>query len=253
VESEERTSLVNHLEELRARIIRSALYVVVGAVAVWFLFDPLYAFLLGPIQEELERRGGELQLLHLMSGFMLRVQVALVGGVIAAAPLIYYEVWAFVAPGLTRVERRVVRPVVPASGLLFLAGVALAYLITAPSVAWLLRYTPPGVVMRLDLNANLAFIFRFYLAFGLAFQLPLVVVLLAALGIVDARLLTRRWREAAVVIFLVAALITPTWDWLWMTVCAIPMVLLYFGTIGVVKVIDLRRARRQRAQQMLAG
>jgi sec-independent protein translocase protein TatC len=249
----ERASLIDHLEELRARIIRSGVYVILGAVAVWFLFNPLYGYLLKPIREQLAKHGGELQLLHLMSGFMLRMQVAMVGGVILAAPLIYYEIWGFVAPGLTREERAVIRPIVPASGVLFFLGVALAYLITAPSVAWLMRFNPQGAVMRLDLNANLAFIFRFYLAFGLAFELPLVVVLLAALGIVDARLLTSHWREAIVIIFIVAAIITPTWDWLWMTVCAIPMVFLYLGTIGVVKLIDVRRARRRRAQQTLAG
>lgn len=249
----ERASLIDHLDELRTRIIRSACYILVAGVAVWVFFNPLYSYLLKPVRDQVTRHGGELQLLHLMSGFMLRMQVALVGGIILAAPFIYYELWAFVAPGLTRHERRVVRPVVPASGVLFLMGVALAYLITGPSVAWLLRFNPPGTMMRLDLNANLAFIFRFYLAFGLAFQLPLVVILLAALGIVDARLLTRRWREATVIIFVVAAIITPTWDPLWMTICAIPMVLLYLGTIVVVKVTDMGRARRQRAEQTLAG
>ena len=235
---EQRADLVSHLSELRARLLRSMAYAIIGMLVVWTFYNPIYQFLMGPILRALKRAGGELMVTMLMEGFMVKVEIALIGGIILAAPFIYYEIWAFIAPGLTRNERRAARPLVPISGVLFLTGVALGYAITAPSLEWLLKMNPPGAVARYRLNENLLLIMKFYLAMGISFQLPIVIVLLAKLGIIDSRLLTRRWREAVVVIFVIAAIITPTWDPITMTVCALPMVALYMGTLGVIKVME---------------
>ncbi len=245
-----RADLVTHLAELRARLLRSLVYAIVGTVIVWTFYRPIYAFLMGPILRALKAAGGELTVTMLMEGFMVKIEIAFIGGLILAAPFIYYEIWAFIAPGLTKRERRAARPLVPASGILFLMGVALGYAITAPSLEWLLKMNPPGAVARYRLNENLLLMMKFYLAMGLSFQLPIVIVLLAKLGIVNSALLSRRWREATVIIFTVAAIITPTWDPITMTIAALPMVGLYMGTIGVVKLIE-RGARRaaQEAEQ----
>jgi sec-independent protein translocase protein TatC len=251
VNEEERADLVTHLTELRARLLRSIAYALAGALAVWAFFDPVYRLLTHPILKALKKGHGELIVTQLMEGFLVKVEITLIGGIILAAPLIYYEIWAFVAPGLTRKERRAARPMVPVSGLLFLIGVAFGYLLTEPSVEWLLKLNPPETVARYRLNENLLLLMKFYLALGISFQLPIVIVLLAKIGIVDSRLLARRWREAVVVIFVVAAIITPTWDPITMTIAAMPMVLLYLGTIGVVKVIE-RNARKAQEQE-LAG
>lgn len=248
---EERADLVTHLTELRARLLRSLAYAVIGTLVMWTFFDPIYRLLMRPILRALKQSGGELIVTQLMEGFMVKVEIALIGGIILAAPLIYYEIWAFIAPGLTRRERRAARPLVPVSGLLFLMGAAFGYLLTEPSLIWLLKLNPPETVPRYRLNENLLLLMKFYLALGIAFQLPIVIVLLAKIGIVDSRLLTRRWREAVVVIFVVAAVITPTWDPITMTIAAMPMVLLYLGTIGVVKVIE--RNARKAQQEDLAG
>jgi sec-independent protein translocase protein TatC len=251
VNEEERADLVTHLTELRARLLRSLAYAVIGTLVMWTFFDPIYRLLMRPILRALKQSGGELIVTQLMEGFMVKVEIALIGGIILAAPLIYYEIWAFIAPGLTRRERRAARPLVPVSGLLFLMGAAFGYLLTEPSLIWLLKLNPPETVPRYRLNENLLLLMKFYLALGIAFQLPIVIVLLAKIGIVDSRLLTRRWREAVVVIFVVAAVITPTWDPITMTIAAMPMVLLYLGTIGVVKVIE--RNARKAQQEDLAG
>jgi sec-independent protein translocase protein TatC len=251
VNEEERADLVTHLTELRARLLRSLAYAVIGTLVMWTFFDPIYRLLMRPILRALKQSGGELIVTQLMEGFMVKVEIALIGGIILAAPVIYYEIWAFIAPGLTRRERRAARPLVPVSGLLFLMGAAFGYLLTEPSLIWLLKLNPPETVPRYRLNENLLLLMKFYLALGIAFQLPIVIVLLAKIGIVDSRLLTRRWREAVVVIFVVVAIITPTWDPITMTIAALPMVLLYLCTIGVVKVIE--RNARKAQQDDLAG
>jgi sec-independent protein translocase protein TatC len=112
---------------------------------------------------------------------------------------------------------------------------------------------PPETVARYHLNDNLLLMMKFYLAFGLSFQLPIVLVVLAKLGIVNSRLLSRRWREATVAIFVIAAIITPTWDPITMTVCALPMVALYLGTIWVIKLIERGQRRAAREEETPAG
>ena len=250
---EARTDLVSHLDELRSRLIRSAVYIALGALAVWFCFDPVYAFLARPIVEPLRAAGGKLNYRTVLEPFMIRLQIALVGGLIVALPFITWEAWAFIAPGLTRAERRTIRPVVPASMVLFVMGVAMAYLLTGPSVRWLMRYQLPDTQALLNLSDNLLLILKFYVVFGVGFQIPIVLVVLSALGIVNARLLWRHWREASVAIFLVAAIVTPTADPLTMTIAALPMVLLYLGTIWIIKVIERRRERQAARQPERAG
>jgi len=244
VRQDERADLIAHLSELRARLLRAVLYALVGTVVVWIFFNPLYAFLVRPISEPLAKMGGQLTVRGLLEGFLVKCEIALVGGLILAAPLIFWEVWAFVSPGLTPRERSAVRPLVPAMGLLFLMGVALGYLITGPSVAWLLRYVPPSTQAWLTLNETILLMLKFYLAFGISFQLPIVIVLLAKIGLVDSGMLIRHWREAVVAVFVIAAIITPTWDPITMTVCALPMVALYLGTIAAVKLIERKEAKR---------
>jgi len=251
VNSEERADLITHLTELRARLLRSIAYALIGALVVWSFFNPIYRFLMRPIMRALKQGKGELIVTQLMEGFLVKIEITLIGGIILAAPFIYYEIWAFIAPGLTRKERRAARPLVPISGLLFLMGAALGYLLTEPSLMWLLKLNPPEAVARYQLNTNLLLLMKFYLALGIAFQLPIVIVLLAKIGIVDSRLLSRRWREAVVVIFVIAAIITPTWDPITMTIAALPMVALYLATIGVVKIIE--RNERKAQQRDLAG
>lgn len=251
MEDEKRADLVSHLAELRTRIIRATVYALVGTTAVWVFYRPLYAFLTRPIVHALQKARGEIIVTQFLEGFLVKLEISLVGGLILAAPFIYYEAWAFVAPGLTRNERRAARPLVPASGLLFLMGVAMGYLITEPSISWLLTMNPPETVPRYHLNDNLLLMLRFYLAFGLAFQLPIILVLLAKIGIVNSRLLWARWREATVLVFVIAAIITPTWDPLTMTLCALPMVALYLGTIGVIKLME--RSRQKAAGEQVGS
>jgi sec-independent protein translocase protein TatC len=250
---EERSDLISHLTELRARLLRMILYALVAMIVVWVFFDPLYRFMVRPIVGPLERFGGELTVRMLLEGLLVKFEIVLVAGVILASPLIFHELWAFVAPGLTGNERRAVRPLIPVSMLLFLLGVTMGYLMTGPAVSALLRFIPPDTSALLTLNDTVLLLLKFYLAFGLGFQLPIVIVVLAKLGIIDSRLLTSRWREAVIAIVVVAAIITPTWDPITLTIASVPMILLYVGTIAVVKWIERGERKARKSDEGLAG
>ena len=245
MKEDERADLVTHLEELRSRLLRILLYATAGLVLAWAFYPWIYRFLAAPVMGPLRAAGGQLTVRGLLEGFWVRCVISLVVGCFVASPFIFYETWAFVAPGLTPRERRAGAPLLPVATLLFLGGVALGYAITRPSVSWLLKFVPPDTAALLTLNDTLVLLLKFYLAFGLSFQLPLVIIFLASIGLIRYSLLIGRWREAVVAIFVIAAIITPTWDPLTMTVCALPMVLLYALTTWVVKVIERRRERAQ--------
>ena len=243
VNEEERSDLITHLTELRTRLIRALVYVALGMTAIWFVFDPLFLLLTRPVVSALGEEVGRLHPFTPFEGAFVRLGFVLVGGVIVSLPLIIYEVWAFVAPGLTRSERRSVGPFIPVSMLLFFLGVAMAYVLTGPAVKALVYLNPPNTEPLLNLNQTVLQLLRFYLAFGICFQIPIIIVVLALLGLVDSRLLVGRWREAVIIIFVVAAIVTPTWDPITLMAAALPVVVLYAGTIVVVKLIERGRRR----------
>jgi sec-independent protein translocase protein TatC len=251
VSEEERSNLISHLTELRARLIRALVYVILGMAAVWFAFDPLFLLLTHPIVSALGEETSTLHPFTPFEGAFVRLGFVLVGGVVVALPFIMYEIWAFVAPGLTRAERRSVGPFIPVAMLLFFLGVSMAYVLTGPAVRALFYLNPPNTEPLLNLNQTVLQLIRFYLAFGICFQIPIIIVVLAKLGIVDSRLLISRWREAVIIIFVVAAVVTPTWDPITLTAAALPVVVLYAGTIAVVKLIE--RGRRRANEDEPAG
>jgi sec-independent protein translocase protein TatC len=250
VSEERRIDLIGHLSELRSRIIRIIVYVACGMVVVWIFFDHFYRALTYPIRMGLGQLGGELIVYELMEGLLVKTAIALVGGVILAGPFLLYEVWSFIAPGLTGTERRAARPLIPVAMLLFLMGVGVGYMVSAPAVRMLLRFVPPETEIRLSLSRSVLTLVKFYLAFGLCFQLPIVIVLLAKIGIVDSGMLVRRWREAAVGILVLAAVVTPTWDPITLSIAALPMMVLYIGTIGAVKIIERRERKRRESEDL---
>ena len=116
--NEKRSDLIGHLAELRTRIIRMILYAFCGMAIVWAFFDPLFSFIARPINVALEQQGGELMINQLLEPLTFRMSIALVGGLILAAPFLFWELWAFVVPGLTQRERRAVAPLVPVAAVL---------------------------------------------------------------------------------------------------------------------------------------
>jgi sec-independent protein translocase protein TatC len=198
-------SLLEHLEELRRRIIVIALAVLATSIAGFFLAEPIIVLLRAPLPAQ----GAELIQFSVTEAFGVQVQLALTTGFALAMPVILYEIWAFVAPGLTRSERRLIWPLLGAAIVLFAAGLALGYLLIPVAINFLLGFSLPDVRPLLGLSEYVGFISTFLLAFGLALEFPVVMYLLARLGILSYAFLSRRRRYAVLVIALFAVLITP--------------------------------------------
>lgn len=250
-ETHERAAdLTEHLEELRTRIVRALLSICIGWVLGYILFPLVYQALAYPLQEPLRKVHGQTVFLHFADPFFLRLKLSFVVGLIIVAPYVTYQIWAFVAPGLTRSERRVVRMFIPFSGVLFLMGVALGYLLLPTAIRWFLSFLEDygsATLLQNPLSYVLLAV-KILLAFGLSFQLPIALIILAKLGLVSSNRLLAYWRYATVVIAIVAAVITPTNDPLSMMVMATPMLLLYFLTIGIVKRMERSAAKRQQQE-----
>jgi sec-independent protein translocase protein TatC len=198
-------SLLEHLEELRRRIIIIALAILACAVAGFFLAEPLITLLRAPLPAQ----GAELIQFSVTEAFGVQMQIALMSGLVLAMPVILFEIWAFVTPGLTRSERRLVWPLLGAAIVLFAAGLVLGYLLIPVAINFLLGFSIPGVQPLLGLSEYVGFITTFLLAFGLALEFPVVMYLLARLGILSYAFLSKRRRYAILVIALFAVVITP--------------------------------------------
>lgn len=242
--------LTEHLEELRTRIVRSLFAIFIGWVAGYILFPAVYHLISLPLEEPLRRVQGQTVFLHFADPFFLRLKLSFVVGLIFSAPYVTYQIWAFVAPGLTRSERRAVKMFIPFSGGLFIVGVVMGYVFLPAAIRWFLSYLADygnATLLQNPLSYVLLTV-KILLAFGLSFQLPIVLIILAKLGLVNSNRLLMYWRHAVVVIATIAAIVTPTNDPLSMMVMALPMVFLYFLTIGIVKRMESRAQQHRRAQ-----
>ena len=197
-------SLLEHLEELRHRIIVVAVAILVAAVAGFYLADPIIVLLRAPLPD-----GADLIQTGVGEAFGVRIQLALMTGVALAMPIILFEIWAFVTPGLTRSERRLVWPLLIAAIVLFAAGLGLGYLLIPVAINFLLDFSLPGVAPLLRLADYIGFVTTLLLAFGLALQFPVILYLLARIGVLSYAFLSRRRRFVALLIVLFAIVITP--------------------------------------------
>lgn len=219
-------TLLDHLVELRARLLRAVAGLLLLFVALLPFANRLYAWLAQPLLDKLPA-GGQLIAVEVASPFFAPLKLAFCVAVVLAMPWLLYQAWAFVAPGLYKREKRLALPLLASALALFYAGCAFAYWIVLPAVfAFLQQVTPAGVAMMTDINAYLDFVLVVFLAFGASFELPVALVILVLLGWVTPAQL-REWRGYAIVgIFVVAAVITPP-DVVSQLLLALPMVALY--------------------------
>ena len=242
-------SLGDHLRELRRRLVVAAVSIVAGAVVGWLTYDWLLAKLIAPLSQISEERGGDrgelasINLGGLMDAFSVQAMVALFVGVIISSPIWLWQIWGFVVPGLTRREKRTAAAFILAAVPLFVAGCYAAYLVFPKAVVILLGFTPEGAVNLINASDYLGFVTRFILAFGIAFLLPVFLVALNVAHVLTARVMLGGWRVAVIVIFVFAAMMTPTPDPWTMLALAVPMVALFYAAVGVAWVIDRRRRR----------
>lgn len=235
----------DHVEELRRRVIRSVIYVAVAGCAAWFYRTTLLTLLQYPALEGARRAGLEdfaFRIFEAAGGFLLMIQVAMVAGIVLASPLLTFELWGFIEPALLPHEKRWAVWAIPAATLLFLLGVATCYWIAPTAFAFFLRFNLTiGVQPELTLGPYLYFLLRLVVVFGVLFELPLFLMILAAVGVVSSAGLIHQWRLAIVTVFLVAAIATPTGDALTMSVLAAPMMVLYVLSVFLVRLVEKRR------------
>lgn len=252
---EGRMPLVEHLRELRNRLMKAVLAILAVAVLGMVFYDEIADFLTGPMLEQIgckdgfgesdEREAcGNLTINGLVGPFTVMLKISLTVGMVLASPVWLYQLWAFLAPGLHREEKKYASAFVCTGVPLFLAGAYVAYLILPTAAEALIQFTPEGANNLIDLGEFVDIIARLVLVFGLAFELPLVLVMLNFGGVVTGRQLLGWWRITVVCIALFSAVATPTGDPLTMGALAVPIVLLYFGAVGVSMLNDRRRARK---------
>jgi sec-independent protein translocase protein TatC len=240
-------SLADHLRELRRRFIIAAGAVAVGSVLGWVEYDSLFNRIMAPLRKVAAERHGLVNINFggITQPFTVQLQVALFVGVIVASPVWLYQVWGFIVPGLTKREKRTTVGFIGAAVPLFLGGCFIATQVVPRAVEILLGFTPNGAANLPDAALYLTFVMRFILAFGLAFLLPVFLVGLNVAHVLPARIMLKGWRVAVLLIFVFAAMMTPTPDAWTMLVLAMPMVGLFFAAVGVATILDRRRARRE--------
>ena len=224
-----RMPLREHLRELRRRTVLIALGLVVGAVAGWLLYEPVFDLLQQPILDAADRRGPRVSLNFqgVATAFDVQVKLSLFLGVLFSAPWWIYQLWAFITPGLTSKERRYAVGFLAAGVPLFFAGAALAWWAVPNAVHLFIDFAPDSTTNFVDAQLYLGFVMRVVLAFGLGFLLPVVMVALNFAGVVRARTWLAAWRWAVLVAFVFAAIATPTPDVVTMLAVAIPICLLH--------------------------
>ena len=218
--------LIAHLLELRTRLLRGVVGLVLVLLCLLPFANKLYALLAQPLLDKLPK-GGQLVATQVASPFFAPMKLAFFVALVVAMPWLLYQAWAFVAPGLYRREKRLALPLLSSALLLFYAGCAFAYFLVLPMVfGFLARVTPDGVAMMTDISSYLDFVLVLFLAFGLAFELPVALVILVLLGWVTPAQLREGRGYAVVGIFVIAAIVTPP-DVISQLMLAIPMCLLY--------------------------
>ncbi len=242
--------LVEHLRELRARLLISLVALVPGTILGWVLFEPISRFLTAPLcdipvgQPGAAGRCGPLVITGLLNPFSLNVKIALATGVVVSAPVWLYQIWQFVTPGLHRHERRWSLAFLATALPLFLAGAGLCYLVLPKATRLLLGFAPQNVGVLVPYDDYLSLLLRLLLVFGLAFEVPVFVVLLNLAGLLPARRLAAAWRSIVFGAFVFAAVATPTGDPFTMLALALPMLAMIAVAYLVCRVSDRRRAAR---------
>ncbi len=244
-----RMALSDHLRELRARLLKVALIIIVG-LAVSFLFhDQLYSLIYDPYlkaQEALPEGDTEAVTNGAGAGLLLYLKLSGFASVIGTSPLWLYQIWAFIMPGLHARERKWTRIFAAIAGPLFLAGVWLGYVTLPKGLEILIGFNPDGVTNLVDFNEYLTFFSRTLIVFGIAFEIPLFVVLLNLAGVVSGKALGNHRPWIIVGTFLFAAIATPSADPFTMTFMAVPMVVLFLISEQIARFNDRRRASKRK-------
>jgi sec-independent protein translocase protein TatC len=225
----DKMSFMEHLGELRTRIVRSLIALLVGLVIAFPASQWIVDYLARPVKAT----GNTLVFLAVTEAFWVQMKVALIAGLFIASPAIMWQVWAFVAPGLYQNEKKYAAPFVIIGSLMFIAGGAFSLFVVTPyAINFMLSFARPGLQPMISIGSYIDFLLKFTLAFGLVFELPLALTLAARMGVVTPKALARNRKYAILGAFVAAAVLTPTPDAFNQCLMAGPLILLY--EVGIV-------------------
>lgn len=239
-------TLFEHLEELRSRIFRSLIYVMLGGALGFWVEPYFYKFLAQPLVAELPKNAQGFYFRNVTDAFFLKFKVSLVLGLVLTMPLIMREVWGFISPALTAREKRSVKLLAPFSAFLFFLGVGLGYYILPAAFKFFISFLDDynNAALLQDPAQYIMFVVKMMLAFGIGFQMPLVLMFLAKVGLATPEMMQRYWRQAIVGIGIAAAFLTPSGDAFSMLAIGIPMTFLYFLSMVFVSRIAKDRKKK---------
>ncbi len=245
---EKRMSLGQHLIELRKRLLISAIGLVVGMVIAFFFAEPIINLLTVPINVIAERTGKAVLNFDTVTGaFDLRIRIAFAVGLLLSAPVWLSQIWFFVSPGMTRKEVHYTAGFLGAAIPLFFAGAFAGWLVMPHIIELMASFVPEGAANFFKYDYYYDFVLKLLLVVGVAFVLPVFLVLLNVAGIMSGKAILKGWRVAILAIVIFTALATPAADVISMFLLAIPMLILYFAAVGFALLVDRRRSKRDTA------
>jgi len=248
--SDARMPILDHLRELRKRTFRASIAIIIGSVVGWFFYNDIITQLALPVcdlkaaQESGATHCGALYINGVLGPLNLQIKVALLAGVILSAPLWLYQLWAFIAPGLHRKEKRNSILFLVSATPFFVVGASLGYFVLPIAIKVLFGFTPNSLSNLVKFDDYLDFVMRIILLFGLAFELPVFLVTFNLIGFLRGQTILRPWRIWVFCIALFTAAFTPTGDPFTMLLLALPLCALYFMAGGIALLVDKRRDKR---------
>ena len=252
-------TILEHVAELRGRLVKSSVALLVTTlISAFLLYDQTFRFItrsyceIDPRYRITSAAGQSCGLLAQspLEGLSIRIRLSLVLGLLFAMPVIAYQLWRFIAPGLKQTEKRFAIPFALATTLLFAGGVTIAFVTMPKAIGFLVAAGGEGLINFYAADRYLRFVMFMGLAFGLTFEFPLVLVFLSMAGILSSQAMLRAWRPAVALIIVVAAVVTPSQDPISLFSMAIPMWIFYFAAAGVARFLIEPRRRRRQAELM---
>jgi sec-independent protein translocase protein TatC len=242
---------LQHLEELRQRLIKSVLFIVAGFAVCWNYHERIWNWVQTPIIKALSANHFDTTLVYTnpTEPFNIFLKVSLIAGIFVASPFVLYQVWAFIAPGLYRNEKKYVLPFMFSTVGLFVGGGVFGYYMVYPNALTFLIEFSKQLKPMITIGEYLDLFMTIILGLGVVFEMPILVFFLSLFGIVSAGWMWKNLRYSILVIFLVAAIITPTTDIMNMCVFAAPMIILYIVSIGIAFVVHPKRRNRKKVQE----
>jgi len=245
-----RMTIWEHLAELRTRLIRCAIAVAIGVVIGYVIYSPLFSFLAKPYAD-LCNCDPKFIAFEPIEPFTTRLKISTYFGIVLAMPVLLWQIWRFVTPGLYPHEKKYAIPFVGSALVLFAMGAGIAYWTLTPALQFLQNQAPAEVVNQYTVGAYVTLISLMMLAFGAGFEFPVLLVALEFVGVLTPKKLLSWWRYAVVIITVVAAVITPSGDPISMLALAIPMVIFYFMSIAIGALFQRRRRRAVRGDDVI--